>query len=70
VLWGSEDGCKEYTLKVSKGIHMLNTMGRKRCALLLLQCLLYSICGIRHHSCMYIKERKDDSHMLPKAKQI
>ncbi len=28
VLWGSEDGYKEYTLKVSKGINMLNTMGR------------------------------------------
>jgi len=28
VLSGSEDGYKEYTLKVSKGINMLNTMGR------------------------------------------
>ncbi len=29
VLWGSEDGYKDYTLKVSKGINMLNYNGKK-----------------------------------------
>jgi hypothetical protein len=63
-------GAKSYTLRVSKGINMLNTMGRKRCALLLLQCLLYSICGIRHHSYMYIKERKDHVKHRPSRSKL